>query len=243
MMYYSLWLACVGLLFLADVTSARESNAERLARGLTPLRPKFRSILPGFPPTRVASARRNVASPIPGQKNYCGRIEVRGSDGHVLGYVKNWAGVAPISGINFVPNQEDLRVEFNVPYDQNIPFDILATNPKFASPYYVGVSTGPQPVALQTGQVNSLSFTNVPQTPAGAPPMKTGDSYTESRIWTFNKYTKELKPQFINPDGSKPMTVIAYDIKFNQIFFVEDVAAWNRQHLEDPVSAVSFYLD
>ncbi|KAL0950406.1 hypothetical protein HGRIS_010363 [Hohenbuehelia grisea] len=240
---YSLWLTLTALLCFAEVCCARESNAERLARGLTPLRPRFRSILPGFSPTRVFTAKRNVASNFPIATSYSGRIEVRNKDGDVLGYVKNWSGSAPISGVNWGASNEELHIQFNIPQTVNDPgpFDIVVTNPNFASPFYVGVSTG-SPVTLKPGELQALGFSNVPQTPAGSPPMNTGSAYTESRIWTFKKDTKQLIPQYINPDGSKPATVIAFSIKYNQIFFVENITAWNVQYYWDYASDVSFFL-
>lgn len=77
-------------------------------------------------------------------------IQVRNSEGKSLGYLKNWAGVSPMSviyapalhfssliffsyavpcsnGVNFGSEQEDLHVSFTLPPGTNGPFDILVT--------------------------------------------------------------------------------------------------------------------
>lgn len=78
----------------------RMTNAERLARGLTPNPPKFKRVLPGIheSPTNVLAAKRSASasasaspSPTPSSlpKIYTGRIEVRNLQGDSYGYVEN----------------------------------------------------------------------------------------------------------------------------------------------------------
>ncbi|KAL0950431.1 hypothetical protein HGRIS_010383 [Hohenbuehelia grisea] len=243
---YSLWLAFVALLCVAGARSAPQSNAERLARGLTPLRPQFRSIKPGLPPSPALAAKRNFPSNTPIQTFYSGRIEVRSSSGAVLGYVKNQPLSTPIDGINLGPSDQELHVQFTVPQSTGVltvvePFPILASNPKFLSPYYIGIAFGQSVVPLVPGVANSLIFTNVYQTPTG-PPQQTARGPSESNIWTINRSTKQLIPRYINPDGSKPNTEIAYDPPNNRIFFVESVSTWKNVHPGTLTHAVSFFL-
>lgn len=43
---------------------------------------------------------------------------------------------------------------------------------------------------------------------------------------------------FVNPDGSKPKTQLAYDARANELFFVGDLAAYNKQFDYYPAGAV-----
>lgn len=242
-----LFATVLALVCISTVVAKQETNAERLTRGLTPLPPRFRSILPGFLPTRSYGAKRSAVSPQPPSppNTYSGMIQVRNSEGRSLGYLKNWAGVSPINGVNFGSEQEDLHVSFTLPPGTNGPFDILVTNPNFEKPYYAGVSTGSTPGSLAAQRSNTIAFINVPQTPPGSPPIlsSTASVYVESSIWFFDGETKEITAQFINPDGSKPPTIFAYNIRNNQIFFVGDLGAWNAEHVNTPSSAVTFHLE
>ena len=42
----------------------------------------------------------------------------------------------------------------------------------------------------------------------------------------------------MNPDGSKPQTQLAYDARANELFFVGDLAAYNKQFDYYPAGAV-----
>ncbi|KAL4264893.1 Glycoside hydrolase family 131 protein [Pleurotus pulmonarius] len=241
-----LFATVLALICMSTVIAKQETNAERLARGLTPLPPKFRSIVPGFLPTRSYGAKRGTVSPQPPSPNtYSGMVQVRNSEDRSIGYLKNWAGTSTINGVNFGSEDEDLHVSFTLPPGSNGPFDILVTNPNFEKPHYAGVSTGSTPGSLAAQISNAIAFTNVPQTPPGSLPILGGATsvYVESAIWFFDPETKEITAQFINPDGSKPPTIFAYNIRNNQIFFVGDLDAWNGEHANTPSSAVTFHLE
>ncbi|KAJ8516693.1 hypothetical protein ONZ45_g6036 [Pleurotus djamor] len=212
-------------------------------------------------------ARRHAPSPYPSPPNkYTGRIQVRNSEGNSLGYLKNWAGPSPMfvrsasqsilvfgidkgiisNGVNFGGEDEELHVVFTVAPGKKGPFDIKVTNPNFDAPFYAGVSSSISPgETLATGQPNGIAFVNVQETPPDSPPVydETAKAYIESSIWYFDYATKQVIPQYINPDGSKAPTTIAYNIRSNQIVIVGDLGAWNSQHSNTPSSAVTLHLE
>jgi len=100
----------------------------------------------------------------------------------------------------------------------------------------VGISGSSATLAL--GSRSTVGLDNVPKTPAGVP--APGVS-TESAVWSFNPGTNEMTVQYVNPDGSLPNTVIAYDDRENELFFVGDLDAYNFQN-DVPASAVTFFL-
>jgi len=220
---------------VATCAIAGESNAQRLSRGLPPRSPKFGRTLPGFAqaqddPTPAYGALRPRSSPSP---SCTGKIEVRES-GSVLGVVRNWVSLPHVNGVNFAGNpSEDLHVSFTPSAG---PSDLLTTNPNFPAPFYVGISGAS--TTLAKGSRNTVDMENVPQTPGGVP--ASGVS-TESAVWSLNRDTSELTVQYVNPDGSKPDTIIAYDIRENVLFFVGDLDAYNYQN-DIPASAVQFFL-
>ncbi|KAL1747822.1 hypothetical protein HDZ31DRAFT_80122 [Schizophyllum fasciatum] len=229
----SSWLLVIfSALALIVRAAPLETNAQRFARGLPPLAPAYLRRTSG---TESAEQGHPSAKP---PVTYTGRLEVRLADGHVLGSVRNWEGASSISGVAFGGSDEELSVSFSTS-GGNKPFDILATNPKFPAPYYVGAYGNS---ALAKGSYATIGFNNVGQTPAGSKPVKVNDAYYESAIWTFNPKTKGLTPHFVNPDGSKPKTQLVYDARANALFFVGDVEAYNKQFYYYPVSAVSLYL-
>ncbi|KAF8229509.1 hypothetical protein L208DRAFT_1401950 [Tricholoma matsutake] len=239
----------VCLIISAASVSIQETNAQRMARGLNPLPPKFGRTLPGVvtarvtarAPTRSWAAKRGWPSAVPPMQR-SGRIEVRNpQNGLSLGIVKNTNGTNPISGLNALGPEQDLLVSFTASPSGAGPFDIVAVNAAFAAPLFVGAF-----VANGVGNIGRdvITFSNVQQTPPNSPPVKSasGDNtMAESALWSFNPSTKELQAQYVNPDGSKPDTVIAYSIRQNVLFFIGDLKAYNTNN-DTPASAVKFYL-
>ncbi|KAG6919514.1 hypothetical protein DXG01_005104 [Tephrocybe rancida] len=215
-----------------------ETNGQRMARGLPPLPPKFGRTLPG---------RRDSRQPTPawGEKPkpsttpswpptpYSGCLEVRDAQGHALGRVKNTNTSSTISGLSLSRDDGDLKVGFNVP-QSGAPFDILATNPQFSEPYYVGAAGTSEINTLDLISRNTLAFTNVQQTPSSSIPVVSAFDSTlmvQSAIWSLDSGTSQLTgqavqhslfdgdltrsgpntAQYVNPDGSLPTTVFAYD--------------------------------
>ncbi|KAG6813167.1 hypothetical protein H0H92_013574 [Tricholoma furcatifolium] len=192
-----------------------ETNGQRMARGLPPLPPKFGRTVPG---------KRDPWQPTPAW----GCLEVRNASDIVLGRVKNTNSSSTIGGLSLSVDDGDLKVSFDVP--QSGPFDILATNPQFSEPYYVGAAGTSDVDTLDLANPDTIAFTNVQQTsPNSIPVLSTYNStlVVESALWSFNSQTGQLTAQYINPDGSLPSTVLAYDDQANNIFFVGDIDAYN----------------
>ncbi|KAG5641911.1 hypothetical protein DXG03_003978 [Asterophora parasitica] len=127
----------------ASCSPVQETNAQRMARGLPPLAPKFGRTVPGRrEPTKVWAAKRTASSPLP-PVSYSGRIQARDEAGNALGVVKNTNSSWTIEGLNLNDSDPDLHVSFTAPASGKGPFDILATNALFSDPYYVGAAGTP----------------------------------------------------------------------------------------------------
>ncbi|KAF8159454.1 hypothetical protein B0H34DRAFT_703569 [Crassisporium funariophilum] len=240
-------LACIGCVVASPV---QETNAQRLARGLPPNPPKFlRDFLRAVgvrSPTPVASSKRTLTSPVPPTEEppvtLTGRLEIRSKvDGGRLGRIRNWPGGGTIGGTNFLGPDGDLLVTLTYTPSSTKKFDILSTNPAFPAPFYVGAgsfSTLSVPT-INVGSRNTIAFTNVESTPPDSTPVKppTRDAYVESAIWSIDPTTQKLSAQWINADGSKPLTILAYNIRSNALFFVGDIDAHNMNN-NTPASAV-----
>lgn len=225
----------------ASALPIQETNAQRLARGLPPNPPKFlRSWDARDTPTPAMVAKRTQTSPTPANV-FTGRLDVRNLDGSSVGHVRNWPGAGTIGGTNFLGSDGDLLVKATSTSNNDL-YDILATNPAFPAPFYVGAGGNNNPI-LAKGSRSTIDFTNVAQTPPGSKPVATGSGglYVESAIWSLNKNTKQVSPQWINPDGSSPTTTLAYDIRANHLFFVGDLAAYNEGN-DTPASAVNLFI-
>ncbi|EDR13981.1 uncharacterized protein LACBIDRAFT_292021 [Laccaria bicolor S238N-H82] len=228
---------------VASALPIQETNGQRLARGLPPNPPKFMRSWDGRDlPTPAMVAKRTQTSPTP-PNVYTGRLDVRNLDGSSVGHVRNWPGGGTIGGTNYLGPNGDLLVKATP--SNNDLYDILASNPAFPAPFYVGAggnSLHNNPI-LAKGSRNTIDFTNVAQTPPGSKPVATGSGglYVESAIWSLNKNTKQVSPKWINPDGSSPPTTLAYDIRENYLFFVGDLAAYNEGN-DTPASAVNLFI-
>ncbi|KAF9563125.1 hypothetical protein CPC08DRAFT_749144 [Agrocybe pediades] len=228
-------------------SSIRETNAQRLAQGLPPNPPKFIQELLAKraqkTPGRVDLGSRPSSVP---HVKLSGKLQLRSpEDGSALGNVRNWPGGGTISGTNFLGSDGDLLVELKFNPAKPFKINILATNPTFPAPFFVGAgSISPLDVpVLVTGSRNTVSFTNVERTLKNAGPTSspTRNAFVESAIWSIDIDSHKLTAQWINADGSKPPTVLAYDIRENEIFFVGDLAVYNSEN-DLPASAVDLFL-
>jgi len=119
------------------------------------------------------------------------------------------------------------------------PLNLVALNAAFPPPFYLGGRSSIYHPDLAVGSDVIVSLSTVNPTAPGSPP---DTSFGESAIWYFDESTKKLTPQWINSDGSKPATYVAYDIKYNRIFLSGDVGAYNIVFNYKPASVVSLYL-
>ncbi|KAJ7577054.1 hypothetical protein C8J56DRAFT_1031757 [Mycena floridula] len=208
-----------------------ESNAQRFRRGLGPLPPRrFGRSIPGYsqpPPTRVVAARSSSSPSSTPSLTQFGRLQVRTSDNVPLGYVRNTGEDTTIGGINFLGDDHDLHVKITTS-GRGQASKIIATNAVFPPPFYLGVISE-SGVGLNNS--NSLAFSNV---------NNVQDPHEQSSIWFFDHATKEVSAQYVNPDGAKPSTILAYDTRENHLFFVGHLASYNS-HTSFPASAVASY--
>ncbi|KAG1860706.1 hypothetical protein DFJ58DRAFT_778581 [Suillus subalutaceus] len=235
-------LSCaIALLLSVCSAGAALTNAQRLARGLPILPPKFGRSLPGYArsPT-VAGVKDPSPSSAPPQ-TITGRILVKSHNGKSLGHLHNMA--SGINGVNFGASSADLHVSFTTSRSGKGLIDIQAVDAAFHGPHYIGTTSSH---TLATGSSTAVDFGNAIRTPVHSPPVPAGQhNADESAIWTFDPRTHELKVQYVNPDGQTAKTIIAYNIHDNTIFFVGDIGAYNaaQVHPDHHVSPITFYLD
>ncbi|KAG2075691.1 hypothetical protein BDR04DRAFT_1150019 [Suillus decipiens] len=216
------------------------TNAQRLARGLPILPPKFGRALPGYARTPIATGE-NPSPSFTSQNTFTGRILVKGHNGKSLGHLHNLA--SGINGINFGASSADLHVSFTTSRSEQGLIDIQAVDAAFPGPHYIGTTSSTN---LATGSSTFVSFGNVIRTPAHSQPVSMGHhNADESAIWTFNPKTYQLSVHYVNRDGHEAKTTIAYNAHDNTIFFVGDVGAYNAAQVnpDNHVSPVTFYLD
>ncbi|KAG6821431.1 hypothetical protein H0H93_010155 [Arthromyces matolae] len=176
-----------------------ETNGQRMARGLPPLPPVFKRNVPGRRDDHRGATPAWGWNPQPSARPPSTPTSTSG-------------------GLN-LSNDIDLSVTFTVLSQSTAPFDVVATNPQFPAPFYVG--------AAGNLNVNSLDTTS----------QKLQSSALNFR---FNS-TSAIRDLYINPDGSSPVTVLVYDIRANSLFFVGDLDAYNANN-DTPASAVNLYL-
>ncbi|KAG2363263.1 hypothetical protein BDR07DRAFT_1608929 [Suillus spraguei] len=215
------------------------TNAQRLARGLPILPPKFGRAFPGYARTPTV-AGENPSPSFTSQNTFTGRILVKGHNGKSLGHLHNLA--RGINGINFGASSADLQVSFTTSRSEQGLFDIQAVDAAFSGPHYIGTTSSNN---LATGSSTFVSFGNVIKTPAHSRPVPVGQHADESAIWTFNPKTYQLSVHYVNRDGHEAKTTIAYKAHDNTIFFVGDIGAYNAAQVNpnNHVSPITFYLD
>ncbi|KAF2496994.1 hypothetical protein BU16DRAFT_458242 [Lophium mytilinum] len=142
------------------------------------------------------------------------------ANGQSLGFLnKNALNAAQYSYTNLQGNA--LSIQFDVPSTAGATFTnirITALNGNTGFPL-LGLVQGrdDNTAALAVGSYNYVYVAGVNGAPAGSPPQTGTNSYTavtgtarkfESDVWTLTLATGALAPQWINPDGGKPATVL-----------------------------------
>ncbi|KAF4610884.1 hypothetical protein D9613_006967 [Agrocybe pediades] len=243
------WLLLIiaSLICFAASTPVYETNAQRFARGLPPAPPKFMrdlALRKGRIGTPVLRSRNPLTSPLP-PVTLNGKLQIRSQSGTSMGNIRNWSGSGSISGLNFLGPDEDLLVRLSYSPTYTSKLSILTTNPAFPAPLYVGAAISSSSVVsgFSSTTSNSMGFTNDDLTSAGAGPAKSsaGDAYVESAIWSFDPSTHKLTAQWINADSTTPPTILAYDVRWNALFFVSDITKYNSQSTY-PASAVDLFF-
>jgi len=174
----------------------RETNAERFARGMPPLPPRFS--------TRTLTAlRRRPSHGVQLPETYSGRIEVRSAaDDSVIGFVANVPGSDAFGLYNLDhPDNHDLHVEYS-------DSSLRITDDGFDGSPYIGGNGSDDLIHDSSATV---SCSNVPL----------GQSAT---IWNLDNDTRELTIlSWINSDGSSVQPDIVYLPGQNQLVFAGDV--------------------
>ncbi|KAI0696861.1 hypothetical protein C8T65DRAFT_29763 [Cerioporus squamosus] len=174
--------------------SARATNAERLARGLGPARP--RRLYSG---TRTNAARA-VPSGSPGstQRGVI-KIVTAGSGGDVWAYMT--AGGA--TGSTSVTTADTFSYNMPSPADALVGFTDV-TNPSYRLSAYASSA-----VHLGSGYATSARLLGVltPATAAGSPPVGAESygyqgGYAETTIFSVDPSTGKITVQWVNADGS-----------------------------------------
>lgn len=212
------------------------TNAKRLASGLPPRSPNFnRRRGTGTPVRRGGASPSPSPSPSPSHSSvqtFDGRIAIKSSiSSPIIGYVNNSAGGLSVDVKG--ASGTDLRVELTTQLMSKVPVSVSATNADF-KPVFVG---GASDDVLAAHSPTVVALSNVPQTLAFEKPTSEG----ASAIWTLDSRTHQLKPYWVNTDGSVPDVAIGYNAKKNQLFLTGDLAVYNAASSSSAI-AVEFYL-
>jgi len=177
----------------------RVTNAQRFARGMTPLPPAKRTKTQGARDPNPSKKTRSTLL-----QSDLGRIKVQcATTGALLGYVNN-PSTGGSFGINdaLTPADDDLFVEFS-------GASLLVTNPNFPAPFYIGGSGSAQ---LEPNDATTIQFTNV----------RAGST---AAIWSLDPSTGALTATWTNPDGSTDPSTVVYDTLNNVFSLTGDPAA------------------
>ncbi|KAH9485697.1 hypothetical protein JR316_0002609 [Psilocybe cubensis] len=195
------------------------TNAERLGRGL-PLKP----------PVRRGHAARSQVSPIPQVPEpeepeppttepepkevvYQGKIEVRKTDGTSLGYIYATNRASGLFTYGTVEGSA-LTISFSLNEGVTSGTNLAITMLNSDGPL-LGLVQGRDSttVDIATGSFNYLYINGIelPGSSPGSVPITMPNGYSsnraaESHIWNLDLTTGDLSPQWINSDGSSPVT-------------------------------------
>ncbi|KAH6889073.1 hypothetical protein BKA70DRAFT_1442690 [Coprinopsis sp. MPI-PUGE-AT-0042] len=171
-------------------TGEYQTNAQRLAAGLSPMAPKRR-----FSPSKVGLAARAAASPI----SYSGTIAIRDNSGTAsMGWMAS--GLASGNIVYTSSPSGKLPVSFTY-YDSGSVFEIGVQDT--ANYRYVGVAGS----TLGSNNANAFNLVRTNSVPYG-PPQTVGHSASsgpqgsESFIWKLNPTSNELTAVWVNPSGN-----------------------------------------
>ncbi|CAK5277978.1 unnamed protein product [Mycena citricolor] len=199
------------------------TNAQRLARGLPPLPPSRRRS------GQAAKARRSNSPPV----SRSGIIAVSGPG--VQGYLTQGQNQFQHFGVSSSKTNA-FTVTINVDSsvlsasEMDIGVAVGTGFPLMGATF--GVLSEGTANSLAVGSFNYAYIQSTSHTDPDSTPQYVGSSYptsepSESAIWTYNAVTNTLSPQWINPDGSQPATVLAYVGSSNAIIITGDYAAFS----------------
>ncbi|KAJ7676912.1 hypothetical protein DFH06DRAFT_1466268 [Mycena polygramma] len=197
----------------------KETNFERLSRGLPPL-----------PPTRRSSGIRPrvSATPLPIPK---GNIKITFTDDQSTAYVGNTFNFINLYTATGQLDSSALNVTLPASACSG-PFDITASPGPDAAHPLVGAVGGTNGWNFQAGKVGYAYLAGTGHTNANSGPSSTAgtsmqsvgwEGPSESQIWSLDCQTYEMKAQWTNSDLSQPATIIFYDPTSNFIGFTGEL--------------------
>ncbi|EED79089.1 predicted protein [Postia placenta Mad-698-R] len=212
--------AAVGLAPLALAHRTPLTNAQRLARGLTPNRPRF---------------------------NRAGTIQVTGAGTGTPAFISRVPNAFGEYAVT-TDTADALIVQYTDCADASV-ID-LATLNGIADVPYLGAITGFATALqdLRRGSSAYAYIGGTDQTAPGATPQAVSNSFmaatgdqeeAESALWTLNRTTGALSAQWVNIDGSKPETIIVYSPE-NFLVITGDPTIFGASFGTSPVVTLTF---
>ncbi|KAJ7510358.1 hypothetical protein B0H11DRAFT_1958633 [Mycena galericulata] len=219
----------------------RETNFERLRRGLPPLPPKRRSPTnkPGPRPSQQACAPLSRSS---------GYIALIKADGTAAGYISKALDSQNSYGLS-ASRSDALKVEFPSSSPFHGPINIRAMNGPDARHPYLGAVAGGGGFQFGQGQVGYAYLAGTGASPAHSPPSSNAGTSlqslgyngpSESQIWTVNCKTLGLSPQWTNTDSTQPPTTIFYDPIIDSLGLTSDLDAFSAEFPSEGAHSVTF---
>ncbi|KAJ7178846.1 hypothetical protein C8R43DRAFT_472035 [Mycena crocata] len=219
----------------------KETNAERLRRGLPLLPPSRRS--PGYKPRPRPSQRPCV--PLSSTWGY---VEVTKADGTAAGYIRKTFDDQ--NSYTLTPSKSSaLQVKLPSSSPFTGPFNILGINGPDKKHPYLGAVGGSSGYHFAHGQLGSAYLAGTGASPANSPPSsRAGTSLqalgyngpAESQIWSMDCKTRGLSAQWTNTDLSQPATTIFYDPVVDYLGITSDLEVFNGHFGSEGAYAVTF---
>jgi hypothetical protein len=230
-----------------DVVNEPFTNAERLRRGLAPLRPKMKRALGVHAPGPVAPQPTEPAPPQPSGGgstpnpglDYEGIVQITdASDGKILGYVANRLTDHGQIGID-INYRNPLEVVFKGTRANQQPGNIEITNgDDNKAGKYLGAVANEWMTngSIGTGQDAFAYVSRTDETKSGAGPMEVNNGVrgatgtvlkAESTSWVVaNQFTGEIASTWTNANGQVVDTKLFYQKAATTLAFVADADAF-----------------
>ncbi|KAJ7039563.1 hypothetical protein C8F04DRAFT_1085704 [Mycena alexandri] len=203
----------------------KETNAERLRRGLSPL-----------PPTRRDKLNpRPSPQPCGPLSSSWGYIAVTESDGGFIGYIRQTFNAQQVYTVTTSKSSAlEVTLPSTSPYSG--PFNILAVNGQDKRHPYLGAVGGESGYHFSHGHSGSAYLSGTGASPANSPPSSSAGTSmqsigykgpAESQIWSMDCKTKVITAQWTNTDSSQPETTIFYDAVEKYLGLTSDLDAFN----------------
>ncbi|KAJ7678540.1 hypothetical protein B0H17DRAFT_1078624 [Mycena rosella] len=211
----------------------KETNFERMRRGLPPLPPARRSS--GFKPKPVPS--KVPCAPLSSTAGY---IKVAKSDGTAAGYIsKTFDGKRSYTLTQSTMSALEVKVASSSPF--NGPFNLLGLNAPDTHHPYIGAVGGSKGYYFGNGQRGTAYLAGTGTSAANSPPSsKDGSSLkslgynapSESQIWSMDCTTRAISAQWTNSDSTQHSTTIFYDPAVHYLGLTFDLDAFNHRFNE-----------